>query len=266
MIEPALAPYVRWGTNCVGEVPVLTAKVLTLATSARRAGFAGRVASLPLTAVAALRASAGTGRTDPSGVDRATRSLLASAVLDSVVTADRDVACAFAPGDTLLRMALDYAPRHDHRDAAHRISYIDAFRGQPLGDLNGRLVLVGNERPGNTFPIQRGLRPERRFGAELEADAMNTLLRGTRIAPVSQGLQFTMILIMAALGAGAAYLWTRVGRTGAGAALLAGLAIYFVGGAALYAGSHALLNTFFDLSALFLSFIAVNVAHKVWFP
>ena len=95
---------------------------------------------------------------------------------------------------------------------------------------------------------------------------MNTLLRGTRIAPVSQGIQFGVILIMAALGAIAAYLWTRIGRTRAGTALLVGLVIYFVGGAALYASSHALLNTFFDLSALFLALIAVSVAHKVWFP
>ena len=266
VIEPPLAPYVRWGTNCAGDIPVLTAKTLTLETSARRAGFAGRVASLPLTAVGTLRASAGTRGAEPSGVRDATRSLLAAAVLDSVVTADSDSACAFAPGDTLFRMALDYAPRHEHRDPAHRTSYIDVFRGRSLGDLRGRLVLIGNERPGSTFEIVRGWSTERRFGAELEVDAMNTLLRGIRIAPVSEGRQFAVILIMAALGAVAAFLWTRVGRAGAGVALLLGLVIYFVAGAALYASRHELLNTFFDLSAILLSFISVALTRKVWFP
>ena len=266
VIEPAIAPYVRWGTNCAGDNPVLTAKALTLETSARRAGFTGRVASLPLTAVAAHRASAATNGADPSGFGNAVGSLVRSAVLDSVVTADRDAACAFAPGDTLFRMALDYAPSHEHRDAAHRISYIDAFRGTSLPDLHGRLVLIGNERPGNTFEIVRGWSAEQRFGAELEADAMNTLLRGIRIAPLSGRSQFAVILVMAALGAIAAYLWTRIGRVGAGVALLVGLAIYFLAGAALYASQHALLNTFFDLTALFLSFIAVALTRKVWFP
>ncbi|MEO8562251.1 MAG: CHAT domain-containing protein [bacterium] len=265
-IDPPLAPYVRWGTNCAGDNPLLTAKALTLATSARRAGFAGRVASMPLTAVAALHASAGPRGAEPFAVGEATRSLLAAAVLDSVVTADRDSACAFAPGDTLFRMALDYAPRREHRNRAHRISYIDAFRGRSLGDLHGRLVMIGNERPGNTFRIVRGWSTERRFGAELEADAMNTLLRGTRIAPLSEGRQFAVILIMAALGAVAAFLWTRIGRSGAGVALLLGLVIYFGAGSALYASQHALLNTFFDLSAILLSFIAVALTRKVWFP
>ncbi|HEV7992847.1 MAG TPA: CHAT domain-containing protein [Gemmatimonadaceae bacterium] len=264
VVEPLLAPYVRWGTNCAGDNPVLTAKALTLATSARRAGFSGRVMSLPLTAVAALRAGARGG--EAADVAGATRSLLATEVLDSVVTADRDAACAFAPGDTLFRMALDYAPRHEHRDPAHRISYIDAYRGRSLGDLRGRLVLVGNERPGSTFEIVRGWSTEHRFGAELEADAMNTLLRGIRIAPVSEGRQFAAILIMAALGAAAAFLWTRVGRTGAVVSLLLGLVAYFLTGAVLYARQHALLNTFFDLSAILLSFLAVAFTRKVWFP
>jgi hypothetical protein len=183
------------------------------------------------------------------------------------VTADRDPACAFAPGDTLFRAALDYAPRHEHRDSAHRISYIDAFRGRPLGDLSRRLVLIGEEPTGgDTFEIVRSFSPERRFGAELEADAMNTLLRGTRIRPVSATMQFLMILVMAALGAGAAFLWARAGKAAAGLALLAGVVAYFVGGAVLYGNQHALLNTFFDLAALFLSLIAVAVARKVWFP
>ena len=115
-------------------------------------------------------------------------------------------------------------------------------------------------------PAVRGLTSERRFGLELEADAMNTLLREIRIAPLPTRTQFAVILAMAALGALAAYLVVRVGRVGASLALVAGVIAYFIGGAVLYARDHALLNTMFDLLALLLAFTAVLLARKVWFP
>jgi CHASE2 domain-containing sensor protein len=267
VIAPVLIPYVRWGTNCAGTSPAVTAMALTLATGTRTAGPSGRVSSLPLTAVATLRATTGGRSAESAAFADSLRSLLKREMLDSVVTADNHADCAFAPGDTLFRMALDYAPRDEHRDPAHHISYIDAFRGR-LGDLHGRLALVAyeNPSPASTFEINRGWWTERRFGAELEADAMNTLLREIRIAPVSGVAQFAVILVMAALGALAAFMWTRAGRWVAGVALVLSLVAYFIGGAALYAGRHLLLNTFFDLAALLLAFVAVALTRKVWFP
>jgi lipopolysaccharide export LptBFGC system permease protein LptF len=68
------------------------------------------------------------------------------------------------------------------------------------------------------------------------------------------------------LGALAAHLGVRFGRIGQGALLAAGIILYFVAGAVLYAREHALLNTFFDLSALALTFFAVTLARRTWFP
>jgi len=262
-VEPLLAPFAEWAPNCAGDLPAVTAKVLTLATRGRGGGGVG--ASLPLAAVAAFRGA--DGRDAPGRArEAATARLLDTLALDSVVAGADESRCAFAAGDTLFRMALDYAPRHEHRDPTQRISYLSALRGEPLGNLSGKLVLVGHENPGNTFRIVRGLAREERFGVELEADAMNTLLRGIRIAPLSQRGQFLVIVAMAALGALAAYLVVRFGRKGAAIALLAGLVAYFVAGAALYAQRHTLLNTFFDLSALLLAFATVIFARRVWFP
>lgn len=258
--EPALVPFARWGPNCVDTAKV-TAPIMTLAS--RGADGAAPMLSLPLAAVSALHG----GSARPAAFDDSeVRRLMRRVVLDSVIAGTADSRCAFGRGDALYRMALDYAPRHEHQDPSHRISYLDALRGAPLGDLRGKLVLIGYENPTTVFPIVRGWNSERRSGLEVEADAMNTVLREIRIAPCRQGLQFAIIVMMAALGALAAYLVVPFGRLGGGITLAAGVVVYFVAGAVLYAHEHALLNTLFDLSALVLAFIAVGLTRKVWFP
>jgi CHASE2 domain-containing sensor protein len=224
--------------------------------------------SLPLAAVAALRASSRSttpAPRDDSNVSQETARLMRAVTLDSVIASVTDTSCAFAQGDTLFRMALDYAPRHEHQEPGQRLSYVDVLRGAPLGDLAGRLVLVGSTSIA-TFPIVRGWNHEDRSALEVEADAMNTLLREIRIAPLGRGAQFLVILGMAAFGALAAHVGVRFGRMQQVALLAAGIILYFIAGALLYAREHALLNTFFDLSALALAFIAVTLARRIWFP
>ena len=264
--EPVLARHMRVAPNCASETPLVTAKVLTLALSHREPAGGDRVASLPLTAVAALQSAAGSGVGAPRNNESGTVGLLQSVMLDSIVAGGFEPQCASAPGDTLFRMVLDHAPQHEHRDPLHRISYLAALRGDTVGDLRGKLVLIGYENPARIFDILRGWSREQRFGVELEADAMNTLLRGIRIAPLSLRGQFAVILAMAALGAMAGYLVVRFGWHGATVGLVGAIVVYFVAGAGLYGDRHALLNTFFDLSALVLAFVAVAVTRRVWFP
>jgi CHASE2 domain-containing sensor protein len=264
--EPSLVPFARWGPNCVDTAKV-TAPIMTLASGGSGPGQS-RMLSLPLAAVAALRSAserAATGST-PAFDDAQVRRLMRLVVLDSLITGDSDANCAFNQGDWLFRMALDYAPRHEHQEASHRISYLDVLRGATLGDLHGKLMLIGWENPGVLFPIVRGWNSEQRFGLEVEADALNTVLREIRIAPLGAGLQFLVILLTASLGALAAYLIVPFGRLAAGIALVVGVVVYFIAGAALYAHSHALLNTLFDLTALAFAFLAVSLTRKVWFP
>ncbi len=266
-VDPALVPYASWGPNCA-DTAAVTAPIMTLASGSTIPDRPPRMQSLPLAAVAALRESSRSTAPAPEGdsnVSQETARLMRAVTLDAVITPVADTSCAFAQGDTLFRMALDYAPRHEHREPGSRLSYLEVLRGDPLGDLAGRLVLVGSAS-GATFPIVRGLNHEDRSALEVEADAMNTLLREIRIAPLGLGAQFLVILGMAAFGALAAHFGVRFGRIGQGALLAAGITLYFVAGALLYAREHALLNTFFDLSALALTFIAVTLARRIWFP
>ena len=112
----------------------------------------------------------------------------------------------------------------------------------------------------------RGFSRELRPGLEVEADAMNTILRRIRIAPLPDSRQFLVILAMAMMGALVAYHAARVGRAGEVLLLTGGLVLYLVFGAALYAWEHTLLNTLFDLLALGLAFFAVRFTRRIWFP
>jgi CHASE2 domain-containing sensor protein len=267
-VQESFAPYVVGGTTCVGSA-LFTTKVLTVDIASANAGKPPRIHSLPLEAVAAFQ---GTPFNDEAPVRDAlagrgsTRSASA-VVLDSVLAGGSNSACrAVQQGDTLYRMVIDFSPRHELRNGPNRLSYLDVLRGAPLGDLSQRLVLIGVENPQHTFDILLGLSHQERSAFDLEADAMNTLLRGVRIAPLQQGWQFLTILTMGALGALAASAVVTFGRLSGALSLALAIVVYFLFGAVLYARDHALLNTFFDLSALFLTFVAVTVARRVWFP
>ena len=259
--EPALVPVMRWGPNCVDTARV-TAPLMTLVSGRTRGARPPRLESLPLAAVAALHEARG----EAGGGSAIAERLRRAVTLDAKIAGARDARCGLAAGDTLYRMAVDFAPRREHDEPGHRLSYLDVLRGVSLGDLAGRLVLVGFENPNVTFPIVRGLHQEERVGLEVEADAMNTVLREIRIAPLSPGRQFLVILVMAALGAAVAYQALRLGWHGQLLVLTGGIVVYFVAGALLYARDHAMLNTLFDLSALVLAFIAVKSARRIWFP
>ncbi len=257
--EPSLLPLARFGTNCVA-IAEQTAPVMTVAS----AGAVGRVLSLPVLAVAALREPPSVRGTAQGAVTE-TDELLRRVTMETRYAANADADCGFALGDTLQRMAIDYAPQHELADSAHRISYLDVLNGKPLPALRGALVLVGYENPDRTFHVLRGWSRELRFGVQVEVDAMNTVLRGIRIAPLRKRYQLLVILAMAALGALAAYIALPAGLAVSILLATASAVAYFVFGATLYARSHLLLNTVFDLAALCLSFIAVSISRRIWF-
>ncbi len=266
-VATALAPSVLWGINCVEEHKRLTAQALRVTIASAAAGRTRRLHSLPLAAVAAFAgASFNDGGPVRSSLPRGSSGVAASAVLmDSLIYGVADSACSVNKGDTVYRMIVDHTKRSELRDPEHRLSYLDALQGASLGDLRGKLVLVGAE-VGEPFTIQRGFAAETRFGLDLEADAINTLLRGVIIRPLPQRQQFAAILVMAVLGALCARAFVRFGKTGVVVALPASVVLYFVLGALLYATQHELLNTMFDLLALVLTFGAVWYAHRTLFP
>lgn len=266
-MEPALAPLLRLGTNCADTSSAVTAPVMTL--MSERGASGPRTYSLPLAAVAAFtvatpRTGNATERVPAS--DEATRQLLQRVALDSPIASHADIACRFDGGDRLYRMAIDFAPQHAHVEHVNHVSFRQAMDTTSLGDLRYRLVLVGYWTDQRSFPLLRGWHREVRSNIEVEEDAMNTLLRGIRIAPIGLGSQYLVILVMAGLGALAAYLRVPFGRSVSFATLVLALVLYFVAGAALYASRHALLNTTFDIPALLLAFLAVSLTRRVWFP
>jgi CHASE2 domain-containing sensor protein len=257
--EPSFTAGAQFAANCV-TLATGTAPVMTVASD----GPAGRVLSLPLMAVAAFR-ERHVGGGDRGAASPSVPRLLQQVTFETAYANSSDDACGVTLGDTLHRMTIDYAPRHEFADSAHRISYLSVLRGAPLPRMNDALVVIGYENPAKTFHVLRGWSRERRFGTQVEVDAMNTILRGIRIAPLRKRWQLLVIICMAALGALAAYVVVLGGRRATMITAIAAVVAYFVAGAALYARHHLLLNTTFDLAAFAASFIAVHYARRTWF-
>ena len=271
--EPALVPLLLLGTNCADTSSLasksapFSAPVMTLMSEHGASGQ--RTPSLPLAAVAAFRvAMAHAGRGPEGGALAAdpTSQLLRQVSLDTLVAPHGDPACRFRSGDRMYRLAIEFASRNEHERQARHVSFRQAMDTVPLGDLRRQLVLVGYWTDQRDFPMFRGLHLERRSNLEVEEDAMNTVLRGIRIAPIGQWSQYLVILLMAGLGALAAYLRAMFGSTFCLVSIFAVVVVYFLMGAALYASRHALLNTTFDLAALSLAFLAVSLTRRAWFP
>jgi CHASE2 domain-containing sensor protein len=274
-VLPALKPWVRLGANCAEDVSRLTAKAVRTTIASAGAGKPARIHSVPLEAVAAFH---GLSFRDRAPVREALPSLgpqlaPSAVVLDSVVAGDEQGCAMVQPGDTVYRTVVDYSSEDELQSANQRVSYLDVLRGAEVPQARNRLVLVGFENPETKASIVRGLRNEHRYLVDLERDAMNTLLRGTRIAPARPSLQFAVIVGMAALGALFAYLAGSLGRfgrlasaAGQAAAIVSVVLLYAALGAWLYATRHVLLNTAFDITSLALTFIAVTVVRRIWYP
>jgi CHASE2 domain-containing sensor protein len=123
------------------------------------------------------------------------------------------------------------------------------------GQLDGKIVLVGDARPGeDEFRVLQGLRPELRHGVELHADVVNNLLQGVHVRRLGATPQFLLMLVLAAAGG-----WLRVFRPATSvlarrllvfAVVLAYLALTIV----IYTSSGVLLNTAYHIGAFLLSY------------
>jgi hypothetical protein len=124
-------------------------------------------------------------------------------------------------------------------------------------------VLVGVETSRDSFSV--GPRGERRFGFELHADALNTILSGVTVRPLGQGVQLLISVGLALLGGGVRQ-WEAGSarrRWGVWAVALA-LVAYLVGVIYGYSRYHVLLNTLYHAVALVGAYVLVGVAHRWW--
>ena len=107
-------------------------------------------------------------------------------------------------GAVVANLLIDYSPLDTLRSDARRLRYetLVADPGPDLPHVAGKLVIVGGALAVDAYTRLRGpfLR-ETRYGFELHADAINTVLMGIAIRPAPNGVQFLLVLAMSLAGA-----------------------------------------------------------------
>jgi len=155
----------------------------------------------------------------------------------------------FREGDNVVDIFIDVSPLETLRNSARRYAYEEVIRAdsdeleQWKKRFNNKIVLVGVEKESDIHLV--GLLGERRYGLELHADALNTILNNVTIRSLGTMGQLAIMICLGLLGASIRY-WTpqtwRYRRIGF---FLVGLIAYLASTIYVYSQYHVLLNTMY---------------------
>lgn len=258
-IAPALAGAVTgWGLLCVGETQD-SAEVVPLLVAKKVQPTWEPLPSLSLAAMAAYR-----GWTIV-GLDKDTTSILVKAGANppqrvgisglETLARDQQFCGVLGAGDVAANRIIDFTPDRKLRDPRRRLPY-EAILDSPslrTADLNGKIVVVGAEVPKEKFDVWRGFRRHERYGYEIHADALNTLLQPVTIRPLAARWEFLAILILCLAGA-AVWAWQPTRPLARWSVLLALVLVYLAVATWVYGSSRILMNTLYPVFGLLLCY------------
>lgn len=166
---------------------------------------------------------------------------------------------AFDREDRVATRLLVLSPLEYWHRQPHRYSYsylLDPGFALPSPELKGKTVIVGvtTAAARDVQIVERGLWREERFGVELHADAVRTLLSGFTVRPLQPLLQFMIMLVIAVLGAVVSFFTADKSR-GLTLAVLAGVVmVYFGLSFVLLFSAGTLFNVLYDIVAFALAY------------
>ena len=137
-----------------------------------------------------------------SVVAREQRSQVVSYFLAETVHGPQPGCEALRPGDRSASQLFDPFMLPALREPPQRLAYERVVAGDPatLAALNGRIVLVGLQLPGeDELPL--GAAGGKRWGVDLIATQIDELARATAVRPIGAIAQWIVMTAMAALGA-----------------------------------------------------------------
>ena len=154
------------------------------------------------------------------------------------------------------------SPLEFWRRQPHRYSYAHLLgpdSAPASSELKGKTVIVGVTTVTTTAArdihiIERGLWREERFGVELQADALRTLLSGFTVRPLQPLVQFIIMLIIAVVGAVVSFLTADKSRGLTLAVLASVIMVYFGISLLLLSRTGILLNLMYDIVAFSLAY------------
>ncbi len=121
---------------------------------------------------------------------------------------------------------------------------------------------VGVETDAESFEVGLG---EKRYGVELHADALNTLLKAVPIRSLATTGQFVIMLCLGLVGAFIRYWMPQSRRSWRISLLLAVLVAYLASTIYVYSQYHVLLNTVYHASALLIAYWVAGKVEQKWF-
>jgi CHASE2 domain-containing sensor protein len=262
----------QWACLCAGRRGTKSAALVPLLAEAPGSA----AAPVPALALAAM-ASLGGGEALDIDVERARINVLDRRgrrlvpVEASWVDAGRStLGCATIGADDLVALlVVDAMPVAALREAGRRLTSRDLLASgasTAAPDMAGKAVLVGAADEADVFEVLRGLVRERRYGFEVHADALNTLLRRVAIRPLAAGAQLAVALALAVLAAllrSPALEARALARRG----LLAGALLAYLGaGVYAYAAARLMVNTVYHVAALLLTYALLGRLRRQWWP
>jgi CHASE2 domain-containing sensor protein len=141
-----------------------------------------------------------------------------------------------------------------------RLAYEQVFEGGDATALKGRIVLVGLQMPGRDVFSVPGAGD--RFGVELVAAQLDSLLRGEAVRPMRFGGTLAAMLLIGVAAASAARRMRAHAAWVRGAIIVAGVIACIAATVIVYRDSHVLLNLPCAVLAFVLSWWAVRWFEK----
>lgn len=163
-------------------------------------------------------------------------------------------------GDAIANLAIGLTPVDTIRAESRRYSYKyirDHANPQELTQLKDKIVIVGVEDEKDLYGD--------RWGFELHADTLNTLLNGVFIRPATWSWQFALIVILSISGAAIRVHTRNLSRQLGFVLLIAVLLLYFAFTIYLYTQYRILLNTAYDAVALLVAYWVVGKIERRYF-
>lgn len=166
-------------------------------------------------------------------------------------------------GDSVAIFFLDHSRRGVLRDSQRRFRYTDVLEASPTSlasRVGGKLIIVGSTTADLAYSVYPGLSGERRFGFELQADAVSTLLRRVAIRPLAGRWLFVLLGTVAAAGVVAALYPRRHSRRRPVLTLGFLIIALLLGSAYAYREAHVLTMSIYPATALLLGYWSGRMA------
>lgn len=157
-------------------------------------------------------------------------------------------------GDEVADIIINLSPINEIRERQFSYDEIIELNDNELWQFDGRIVLVGGQINRDIHKVSRGLGKEERYGFELHADAINTILQGVTIRPIALGDQFLIMACLGIFGALTRYLTRQMRKYWRIGLCVIGLIIYLAGTIYIYVQYHVLANTMYHIGTFWLTY------------